>query len=792
MKRIQRVVVLGSGIMGSGIACHFANIGVEVLMLDILPPAEKLETGTPRNAIAATALNNALNSNPAPLYKKEFSSRISTGNFEDDFPKIKNYDWIIEVVIERLDIKKSIFEKVDQYRAKGSIVTSNTSGIPLHLMAEGRSEDFRKNFCGTHFFNPPRYLKLLEIIPTADTSQELIHFLMNFGEINLGKLPVLCKDTPGFIANRIGVYAMARIFALAEKYNLPPSTVDKLTGPAIGRPKTGTFRLGDLVGLDTAVKVIEGIKQSCPDDYQIQSLETPSFLNYLIENKYFGDKSGKGFYQKTGQKDENGRPVILSLNYQNNQYETAVEPKLPSLATAKQIEDFPKRLKSIWALDDDGARLIKESFGYLFAYAAHRIPEIADHIYSIDNAIKAGFAWDLGPFECWDILGLETGIEAIKAVGDVPPAWITDMRAKGHLSFYENIDGEKAFYDIESQSYKSVPKISDTVRLSTYRGNAPVYKNDEILLHDIGDGVLCLEFTSKMNAIGEGILSGLNVCIELAENGEWKGLVIGNEAKNFSVGANLMLIAMLAFQQEWDQLDMAVRLFQNTTMKCRYSKIPVVLATQGYVFGGGCEMLMHTDASACAAESYIGLVEAGVGLIPGGGGTKEFALRASDAYFDGDVQIPTLIEKFKTIAMAKVATSAWEAYDLGYLNAKDEVVVNTDHVITRAKSMVLNLAEGYTAPIPRKDVKVLGRSGLGALYAAVSSLELGKYISSHDALIARKMAYVLCGGDLTGEQNVSEKYLLDIEREAFLSLCGETKTLERIQYMLEKGKPLRN
>lgn len=795
MYRISKVAVLGSGVMGSGIACHLANCGYQVLMLDIVPfgltEAEKGNKKA-RNKIVDTALLNAVKTKPSPLFHKSLISNIKTGNFDDDLTLISECDWIIEVIVERLDIKKSLFDKVEKYRKPGTLISSNTSGIPIHLMAEGRSEDFKAHFLGTHFFNPPRYLRLLEIIPTQDTNKAVVDFFMKFGDVHLGKRTVLCKDTPAFIANRIGVYAMSKIYQLTEELNLDISTVDKLTGPAMGRPGTGTFRLSDLVGLDTAVKVIEGIQTNCTDDEQIHQLKMPSYLTHLVENKWLGNKSGKGFYYKSDEKDAGGKNVIYSLNLKTLEYEVPNKTQLTSLGVSKQTDELGPRLKAIITMEDAGAQLIKRSLAGLFAYASNRIPEISDNIYSIDDALKAGFAWDLGPFEYWDAIGLSKGIELAESDGQSVAPWVKEMVEKGHTSFYTH-DGSIKAYDPGSKSYLAIPGRESLVNLFALSGNKPVYQNPDAVIHDIGDGVLCVEFKSKANTIGEGVVKAINEGISIAEEGKWQGLVIGNHGKNFSVGANLMMIAMSAYQQEWDELNFAVKTFQDTTMRCRYSKIPVVIATQGYVFGGGCETLMHCDAALCAAESYIGLVEAGVGLIPGGGGTKEFAVRASDSFFEGDVMIPTLVEKFKTIAMAAVGTSATEAFDLGYLlKNKDSVVLNADRNITEAKAKVLELAPNYTMPIPREDVLVLGQQGLASLYIAAHSLKLGNYASAHDIKIAKKAAWVLCGGDLSGPQKVSERYLLDVEREAFLSLCGEQKTLERIQYMLENNKPLRN
>ncbi len=794
--RIKKAAVLGSGVMGSAIAAHFANIGLDVIMLDIVPfnlSEDELKDPKVRNRIVNGSLAASIKSKPAPLYDKKFASRIQTGNFDDNFEEIADCDWIIEVVIERLDIKQQIFEKVDKYRKPGSLVTSNTSGIPIHLMTEGRSEDFKKHFCGTHFFNPPRYMRLLEVIPTKDTAPEVVDFFMDYGDRYLGKQTVLCKDTPAFIANRVGVYAMAKIYQLTQELGLTIEEVDKLTGPAIGRPKTGTFRLGDLVGHDTAAKVIGGIKANCPDDEQAGAFEIPKYLQFLLDNKFLGNKTKKGFYEKTRERDQNGRPIILALDLNTLEYKPSQRPKLASLAAVKQIDKLPNKIKSMFAAEDKGGELVRKSLCGLFAYVSNRIPEISDNLFSIDDALRAGFAWELGPFQYWDTVGVAKGVEMAEAQGEKIADWVKEMLAAGNDTFYKSENGKRLYYCKESKDYKVVPGADQFIILDNYRQQAPVFKNDEVVLHDIGDGVLCLEFTSKMNSMGEGVLRGINEAIRIAEEDGWKGLVIGNNAQHFSVGANLMMIGMFAFQQEWDELNMAINYFQQTTMRCRYSSVPVVIATQGYVFGGGCETLMHCDAAVCAAESYIGLVEVGVGLIPGGGGTKEFALRLSDSFYEGDVKIPKLIEALKTIGMASVSTSAYEAYNLGYLQeSRDIIIANTQRNIGEAKAKVLELSKHYTQPIPRTDIEVLGQNGLGALYTAVNELQLGQYASEHDALITRKIAYVLCGGDLSGPQKVSEKYLLDIEREAFLSLCGEQKTLERIQHMLQKNKPLRN
>lgn len=789
-RAIKKVAVLGSGVMGSGIALHFANIGVEVLLLDIVPfDLKEEEKSNPkmRNKIVNDAFAFALKSKPAQAYSSASASRVTLGNFDDDMPKIKDCDWVIEVVVERLDIKQQVFEKVDKYRKPGTLVTSNTSGIPIHLMAEGRSEDFQKHFCGTHFFNPPRYLRLLEIIPTPKTDQQVVDFLMHYGDVFLGKETVLCKDTPAFIANRVGVYTMAKIYQLTAELGLKIEEVDKLTGSAIGRPNTGTFKLGDLVGNDTGTKVMMGIKENCPNDEQAGAFDVPPYVQFLLDNKFFGNKTKKGYYYK----DEKRNSFALRLD--TLVYEPVIKPKFPSLDAASKAEKLSDKVNAFIKGDDKGAELVKRSLAGLFAYVSNRVPEISDVLYAVDDALRAGFAWDIGPFQYWDIVGVEKGIELAKADGLTIGTWVTEMLAAGNTSFYKVENGVKKYYDIPTKSYKAIPGAESFIILDNLRANKPVWKNSGGTLHDIGDGVLNLEFTSKMNSLGGDVLQAINKSIEIAEKG-YKGLVIGNDATNFSVGANLMMIAMLAMDQEYDELDIAVRQFQQTTMRCRYSAVPVVSAPHGMTLGGGCEVVMHSDAAVASAETYIGLVEVGVGLIPAGGGTKELALRTSDSLKNGDPILPTLQDNFLNIAMAKVATSAEEAFGYNLLRrGKDRVVVNAKRVIAEAKREVLELsAKGYTQPVHRNDIQVLGRTGLGTLTVGVESFVAGGYISAHDAKIAKKIAYVMCGGDLSAPTTVNEQYLLDLEREAFLSLCGEKKTLERIQAMLSTGKPLRN
>jgi len=797
--RLKKAAVLGSGVMGSGIACHLANIGMDVLLLDIVPfdiADEKKNDKTTRNSIVNNALKQAIKNKPAALYNKGFASRITTGNFDDDFDKIADADWIIEVVVERLDIKKQIFEKIEAHRKAGSLVTSNTSSIPIKMLVEGRSEDFQSHFCGTHFFNPPRYMRLLEVIPHSGTNPDVIDFFMDFGDKSLGKQTVLCKDTPAFIANRIGVMSGTEMLRLTMKHDLTIEEVDALTGPLIGRPNTATFRLQDLVGIDTSDKVSDFVLNNVNGDEYINSIKAedkPAFMTFLLENKFFGNKSGKGFYEKTKGRDEKGKRIINALDLKTLEYKASNKPRLDLIGTAKKIEMMDKRLQAIVADESREGTFLSEYFAALLSYSSNRVPEISDEFYPVDDAMRAGYMWDYGPFELWDLIGLEKGIALAESKGYKVSDWVKDLHASGVEAFYKLEDGKRKYYDLASKSYKAVPSSEGFIILDAYRTQSPIVKNSECTVHDIGDGVMCLEFQSKSNSIGEGIGQGLAEAITRAEEEGWNGLVIGNNAKNFTVGANLMPVGMMAMQKDFKTLDKMVNDFQQLTMLLRTSKVPTVVSTQGYVFGGGCEISMHCDAGVYAAESYIGLVEVGVGLIPGGGGTKEMALRASDSFFEGDVQIPTLIEHFKPIATASVATSAWEAYDLNLLDiTKDEVCVNAPRNIARAKERVLELADGYIPKSARNDVKVLGRAGLSTLYTAINEFKLGGYMSDYDVEIARKVAYVICGGDLTQQQAVSEQYLLDIEREAFLSLLGNQKTLDRIQHILMYNKPLRN
>ncbi|PQJ79074.1 3-hydroxyacyl-CoA dehydrogenase/enoyl-CoA hydratase family protein [Polaribacter porphyrae] len=799
-RRIKKVAIIGSGIMGSGIACHFANIGVEVLLLDIVPreinEKEKakgltLEDKVVRNRLVNDALAASLKSKPSPIYKQEFANRISTGNLDDDLHLIKDVDWVMEVVVERLDIKKSVFEKIEKYRTTGTLITSNTSGIPIKFMNEGRSEDFQKHFAVTHFFNPPRYLKLFEVVPGPNCKQEVTDFLMMYGDKFLGKTSVLAKDTPAFIGNRIGIFGIMSLFHVVKEMDLTIEEVDKLTGPVIGRPKSATFRTIDVVGLDTLVHTANGVKDNCPDDEARDQFVIPDFVNHMMENKMLGSKTKQGFYKMT--KDANGKRNILSLDLNTLEYRQKKRAKFATLELTKTIDNVVDRFKVLVAGKDKAGEFYRKSFAAMFAYVQNRIPEISDELYRIDDGLRAGFGWEHGPFQIWDAVGVAEGVELMKAEGHKVATWVTEMLEKGETSFYTIKDGATFYYDIPKKEQVKKPGQDSFIILDNIRKSNEVWKNSGAVIEDLGDGILNLEFQSKMNTIGGDVLAAINKAIDLAET-NYQGLVVGNQAANFSVGANIGMIFMMAAEQEYDELNMAIKYFQDTMMRMRYSSIPTISAPHGMALGGGCEISLHADKVIAAAETYMGLVEFGVGVIPGGGGSKEMALRAQDTFRKGDVQLNVLQEYFLTIGMAKVATSAYEAFDLGLLQkGKDVVVVNKDRQIAEAKKHALLMAEaGYTQPAARKDVLVLGKQALGAFMVATDSMQASRFISEHDQKIANKLAYVMAGGDLSEPTKVSEQYLLDIEREAFLSLCTERKTLERIQHMLKTGKPLRN
>ena len=793
VKNIKKVAVLGSGIMGSGIACHLANIGLDVLLLDMIPIGEEEnKKSSIRNSIVNNSLKNSVKSKPSPIFNKAVLKNITTGNFSDDFKKIKNYDWIIEVVVERLDIKNIIFEKVDLYRKKGALISSNTSGIPISSMLENRSDDFKAHFFGSHFFNPARYLNLLELIPSPFTKEEIIKFMMNFGEKILGKTTVLCKDTPAFIANRIGVFAIQELFHVVMQMELSVSDVDLFTGPIMGRPKSATFRTCDVVGLDTLIHVANGVKSNCPEDERNKVFQLPDFIVSMKKNNWLGSKSGQGFYKKTI--DENRKKKILELDLVNLKYKESKKSKYETIAKAKKVEKLSKRIQILFNGEDKAGEFYRKIFAGIFSYSACRTPEISDDIYSIDQAMKAGFGWEMGPFELWDAVGFQSGLKSILASNLIVPDWIKNIADKESFSFYNSNQDGGFFYNHSNTTFDLIPGFADTISLNYLSQTNLVWKNKEASIINLGDGIINVAFHSKMNTIGSEILGALNYAIDLCEEGNYKGIVIANEGANFSAGANVGIIFMLAMEQEFEELELAVKTFQNTTMRLRYSPIPIVAAPHGLTLGGGCEICLHADKVIAHAETYMGLVEFGVGLIPGGGGTKEMALRFSDGLRPGDIRINRFRDNFLTIGQAKVSSSAKEAMDLGFLRTgTDEVIISKSNQIVYAKHACLQMVEeGYIQKNIRKDISVLGQEGLGIVYAGAHSMMSGNYMSKHDQLISEKLGYVLAGGDLSQITEVSEQYLLDMERKAFIELCSERKTLERIQSLLQTGKILRN
>ncbi len=799
-RRIKKVAVLGSGIMGSRIACHFANIGVDVLLLDIVPNAltDKesakgltLESPTVRNRIVDESLTTALKSNPSPVYTKDRARFIETGNFDDHLPRIAECDWIIEVIIERLDIKQSLFERVEKYRKPGTLITSNTSGIPIKMMSEGRSEDFQKHFAGTHFFNPPRYLKLLELIPGPKTDPLVMEFLMDYGKRFLGKTTVWCKDTPAFIANRIGVFSILWMFHYVKENGYTVDEIDRLTGTLIGRAKSATFRTTDVVGLDTLVHVANGVKQNVPSDEMGALFSIPDYIQKMVDGNMLGDKSKQGFFKKT--KDAEGKREILVLDLNTLEYGPRVKPKFSSVEAVKGVDDLGKRVMQLVQSDDRAGIFYKAHFSALFAYVSHRVPEVSNEIYRVDDAMRSGFGYEMGPFETWDAIGFEKGREILQSLGAVASDWIEKMSEAGAESFYRISEGKRQFWDQSKGAYADIPGQESVVSLAIARHQNVIWKNSGTTISDLGDGIINVEFHTKMNTIGGDVLQGLNKAIDIAE-ADYEGVVVYNEGGNFSAGANVGLIFMMAAEQEYDELHFAIRQFQQTMMRMRYSSIPVVSAPHQLALGGACELSMHADKVVASAETYMGLVEFSVGVIPGGGGSKEFALRLSDELREGDMRTNQFRNRLMTIAQAKVGTSGYEAMELGYLRPGiDEIVVSRELQLTRAKRAAMDLAEkGYTQPKPRNDIRVLGNEGLGLVYVGAETMTSGNYMSEHDRLISEKLGWVLCGGDLSYPQEVSEQYLLDLERKAFLELCATRPTLERLQSMVKYGKVLRN
>jgi 3-hydroxyacyl-CoA dehydrogenase len=795
--QIKKAAVLGAGVMGAQIAAHLANVGIPCLLLDIVPkeltPEEQakgltLESPVVRNRIAQAGLDAAKKARPAAFFSPELADLVTVGNFEDDLPRLKECDWIVEAVIENLEIKRSLFARIEPHLHPEAIVSSNTSGIPIASLAEGRSENFRRRFLGTHFFNPPRYLHLLELIRTPDTTPEVFYFMASFCDRVLGKGIVYAKDSPNFVANRIGTFAMLDGIKVMLDGGYTIEEVDALTGPIIGHPKSASFRTLDIVGLDTALHVANNLYANTPQDEKRETFRAPEILQKMVEHKMLGDKTGGGFYKKVG--DE-----VLSLDLKTLQYRPKQKVTFASLEAARPIEKLEERLPALIYAKDRAGEFLWRTLSEVLIYAANRIGEIADNIVEIDNAMKWGFAHELGVFETWDAIGVEKSVNRMREEGRQIPPHVEKMLAAGCKSFYKSENGTRYYYDFLSGQYQPERRPPGvTILKSLKEQNKLIKKNAGASLIDLGDGVACLEFHSKMNSIGGDTLQMLNFAVKEVEK-NFEGLVVGNQGENFSVGANLMLLLLEAQEGNWEEIELAVRAFQQATMSLRYSSKPVVVAPFQMTLGGGCEMVLHAGRACAAAETYIGLVEVGVGLIPGGGGTKEMAVRAAETASStpGADHFESLKHNFELVAMAKVATSAVEAKHMGLLRPGDRIIMNRDRQIEEAKQTVLTLVrEGYRPPVPRNDILVLGESALTKFKLGIHMMKRGGYISDHDALIGTKIAEVISGGRLTRPTRVSEAYLLDLEREAFVSLCGTRATQERMAYMLKTGKPLRN
>ncbi len=810
MREIKKVAVLGAGVMGQGIAAHIAGAGIPVLLLDIVPPKFSEEdekaglqqnTAQFRNKFALKGLESIKNSKPSVIYSKRDLKLITPGNFEDDWEKLKDCDWIVEVVLERLDIKKSVYEKIEKIRKPETIVSSNTSGLPLASLSEGRSESFLKNFLVTHFFNPVRYMKLVEIISSEKTNPKIVEEMAEVLEERLGKGVVYAKDTPNFIANRIGTYSSMVALKHMQEGDYTIEEADKILGQATGKPKSAMFRTIDIVGVDLLPHVTQTIYDNCPNDEQREAFVLPDIINQMIQKGYLGNKTKQGFYKKT--RDEKGQKQILALDLKTCEYRPKQEAKFKSLKAAKGVENVGERIKAVIEVGDRASELAWKTTRDTLIYAANRLLEIADDVVNIDNAMKWGYNWEAGPFETLDGLGVKETIEKIEKDGLSVPAVLKQVVEKGEGTFYKKIKGQLHYFDLQSNQYKEILRRPGIFFLKDIKESQEVLaKNPGASLIDLGDGVICLEFHTKMNAIdsdiGEMGMQGL----ELLKSDQYKGMVISNEAENFSVGANLMLIWLEAQQKNWDKIENLVKQFQDFASAMRIATKPVVAAPFGLALGGGCEVVMAADAVRAAAETYIGLVEVGVGLIPAGGGCKnmllncEASLRAKGKKVwmspgDGG-PFPKVQRAFERIAFAKVATSAKEGIELDYLKRSDKISLDRESLLRDAKSDILVMSKEYQAPELREDILVPGLGGEMAVKSSIRGfLALGQ-ISEHDALIAEKLAHILCGGNLPTQGYVSEQHILDLEREAFLQLAGTEKTQARMQYMLMNNKPLRN
>lgn len=807
--KIKKAGVIGAGVMGATIAAQLANVGIETVLLDIVPPKlteedEKKgltkESKAFRNRFGRNGLNVALKSKPASFYVPENAKLITIGNLEDNLAWLSEVDWVIEVVVERLDIKKSVFEKLETVLKPGTIVSSNTSGISAAAMCEGRSENFRKHFAITHFFNPPRYMKLLEIVPGPDTLPEVVETLAEACEKKLGKGIVYAKDTPNFVANRIGIFSMFAVIKAMMDLGLSIEAVDQLTGPVVGNPKSASFRTADLVGLDTLLHVADNVYEGSPNDEKREMFQPPEFISRMVEKNLLGEKTKQGFYKKA--KDAEGKKTILSLDYDAMEYTPKEKAKFASLEAAKNASGTSGKLKALYYGKDVAGQFTFRHLSESLIYAANRIPEIADDIVNVDNAMKWGFARKMGPFEAWDALGLEKSTAKMKEAGYDVPAWVQEMLASGKTSFYKREAGKRLYYDPSSKDYKEAPVAPGIILLPSLKEREKtVAGNNGATLIDIGDGVACLEFHTKMNAIGDDIVNMIRQSADIVSK-DFLGLVIANHADNFSVGANLPLVLFTAQEEEWDDLHFMVKALQDTLMTLKYLDKPVVAAPAGMALGGGCEICLAADRVRYAAETYMGLVEVGVGLIPAGGGCKELYLRNTEHLFEvpkGGIYpkqielMPYIARAFENIAMAKVATSGPEAVKVGYLRPTDKMTVNRDFLIEDAKKTVLAMdMEGYTPPRPKDAIRVAGENALAMIKLALWTMRESNFITDHDVTVSTKVAHVLCGGEVLADTTVTEQYLLDLEREAFVSLCGDPKTQARIQHMLTTGKPLRN
>jgi 3-hydroxyacyl-CoA dehydrogenase len=802
-QRIQKAAVLGAGTMGARIAAHFANAGLPCVLLDIAP---KDAAGAEKNKIVTAGLEAAKKSKPAAFYTPGLVSKISIGNFDDDLSRIADADWIIEVVAENLEIKKGLLAKVAQFRKPGAIVTTNTSGLPVHLIAEGLPEEFQEHWAGTHFFNPPRYMKLVEVIPGPKTSRAVLNLLADFCDRRLGKGVVFAKDTPNFIANRIGTYSMLNALRLMSTLGMSIEDVDACTGPAVGWPKSATFRTADIVGLDVLKHVVNNIYETAPNDESRESYKLPAVVEEMAKRKWLGDKTGQGFYKRV--KGGEGEKEILTLDLNTMEYRVRQKAKFASIDAGKTVEGTRERLRGFLTplfegqKTDKAQQFIWGGLSEMCLYAGRRMPEISDRVVDVDRAMRWGFAWELGPFETVDAIGLPAFAEQIKKEGRSLPPVFEKALASGRKSFYESEKGQVSVFDFGSGSMKKVEEPAGILVLKNLKeAGREIERNSGASLIDLGDGVVCCEFHAKMNAIGADLIAMLHKGLKRLET-DFDAMVIANQATNFSVGANLMLVLIGAQEQEWDELHMAVKQFQNVNLAIKYAPKPVVAAPQGMALGGGCEISLHAARIHAAAEAYIGLVETGVGLIPGGGGTKEMLIHANENAASGDDLdlFHTLKPVFENIAMAKVGTSAEECRELGYLRRDDAVSINRERLVADAKQTALGLARGGWKPSASSwqegaqttQIKVLGESFLAAAKMAIHLMVRGGYASDYDAHVARKVGNILAGGALSAPQMVSEQYVLDLEREAFVSLLGEKKTQERIAHTLKTGKPLRN